>query len=147
MMSLVETGCVTLFATHYHELTMIDTSRMQLLTLEVSQERNDIVFLRKVVEGVAQSSYGLHVAKMAGVPSSVIREASAFQKKHFADYNSSPMSSSQLDLFIDATSAENSELNSLLDDLMDFDVSSSTPIEAMNLVCQLQKKVTDLKKD
>ena len=147
MMSLVETGCVTLFATHYHELTMIDTSRMQLLTLEVSQEKNNIVFLRKVIEGVAESSYGLHVAKMAGVPSSVIREASAFQKKHFADYNSSPMSSSQLDLFIDATSAENSELNSLLDDLMDFDVSSSTPIEAMNLVSQLQKKVTGLKKD
>ena len=105
MMSLVETGCITLFATHYHELTMIDTSRMQLLTLEVNQEKNNIVFLRKVIGGVAESSYGLHVAKMAGVPSSVIREASAFQKKHFADYNSSPMSSSQLDLFIDASSA------------------------------------------
>ena len=86
MKSLIEKGSKTLFATHYHELTMLDTSGIRLLTLDVVEEKGSVTFLRKVKEGVANSSYGIHVAKMAGVPASVIKDARSFQTRHFADY-------------------------------------------------------------
>lgn len=145
MMYLQRLGCITLFATHYHELTLIDTSSMQLLTLEVSQERNDIVFLRKVVEGVAQSSYGLHVARIAGIPTSVIREASGFQKRHFADYRMD-IFADQLDLFVDTSRAGDQDKDRILDEIVDFDLSSSTPLEAMVMMGRLQDEVKALSK-
>ncbi len=99
MRNLIELGAKTLFATHYHELTMLDTTGIQLLTLEVAEHRNTIVFLRKIRKGIANSSYGLHVARLAGVPAEVIKEASVFQKQHFADYSLAG-NDLQLDLFI-----------------------------------------------
>ncbi|MCF0262500.1 MAG: DNA mismatch repair protein MutS, partial [Sphaerochaetaceae bacterium] len=87
MKSLISIGCKTLFATHYHELTMLDTSGLRLITLDVLEDKGSVTFLRKVKEGVANSSYGLHVARMAGVPASVIKDARTFQARHFADYS------------------------------------------------------------
>ena len=87
MRNLMEKGAKTLFATHYHELTMLDTSGIRLLTLDVKEDNGSVTFLRKIKDGVANSSYGIHVAKMAGVPASVIRDARNFQNKHFADYS------------------------------------------------------------
>ena len=141
MKYLLDLKCITLFATHYHELTMIDTSRMQLLTLEVSQDKNNIVFQRKAVKGVAESSYGLHVAKLAGIPSSVIRTASAFQKKHFADYKMN-INDSQLDLFVDTSNVANSDKEHLIDEISDFDISNSTPLDALVLVQKLQSEIS-----
>ena len=69
---LKKSGAVTLFATHYHELTMLDTSDIALLHMDVKEEKGSVIFLRKAVEGVAASSYGIHVAKLAGMPRSVV---------------------------------------------------------------------------
>ena len=145
MQHLFNLGCITLFATHYHELTMLDTSLMQLLTLEVIQDKNDIHFVRKVVDGVAQSSYGLHVAKLAGLPQSLIKTASIFQKQHFASYNVFN-NNEQLDLFTDTSEIESKEVDKILDSIMDFDVSSSTPIEALLLLSKLQSEIQNLSK-
>lgn len=87
MRNLMEKGAKTLFATHYHELTMLDTTGIRLLTLYVKEDNGSVTFLRKVKDGVANSSYGIHVARMAGVPASVIRDAKNFQNRHFADYS------------------------------------------------------------
>ena len=87
MRNLMEKGAKTLFATHYHELTMLDTTGIRLLTLDVKEDNGSVTFLRKVKDGVANSSYGIHVARMAGVPASVIRDAKNFQNRHFADYS------------------------------------------------------------
>lgn len=71
----------TLFATHYHELTtLVDDNAGQLrnvscLTIDVREHNNDIVFMHKIVAGVANRSYGIHVAKMAGMPASVVARA------------------------------------------------------------------------
>jgi DNA mismatch repair protein MutS len=65
----------TLFATHYHELTAIEFSNVKCLTVQVAEHNNEIIFLHKVVAGVAESSYGIHVAKMAGMPVSVVESA------------------------------------------------------------------------
>lgn len=133
-------GAITLFATHYHELTQLDTSDMQLLHMAVKEERNSITFLRKAEEGVAASSYGIHVAKLAGLPRSVIQEANNFQRKHFIDY--SDLDDKQGNLF-----AQNEEIESMeqmvISRLEDFDVDSSTPIEAMLLVTELKKKLEE----
>ena len=140
MMYLRKLGCITLFATHYHELTMLDSRDIQLLTLSVRQDRGGIVFLRRIMEGVAESSYGLHVARMAGIPSSVIRDAASFQKRHFADYGMDT-SASQLDLFVDSAAVAGDEKDRILDEIADFDVSGSTPLEAMLLVTRLQEEL------
>ncbi len=137
---LLELGSVTLFATHYHELTMLDTSAMQLLTLEVREEKNTISFIRKVIEGVAESSYGLHVAKLAGIPSSVIKKASYFQKAHFADYM---MNDDQLDLFVDTGKVNDTEAVKLLDLVADFDLDNSSPLDALMFIKELKDKIKE----
>ena len=65
----------TLFATHYHELTSIKMDNVLCLTIDVREHNNEIVFMHKIVPGVANRSYGIHVARMAGMPTSVIARA------------------------------------------------------------------------
>ena len=146
MRKLAKMGVKTLFATHYHELTMLDTSDMQLLTLSVVEKRNSVLFLRKVEKGVATSSYGLHVAKMAGLPLDVLKEASVFQKNHFADYELGG-SKEQLDLFtgseIYSDGFQNLYLNEIEHLINSFDLENSTPIEALKFVQELQKRLEE----
>lgn len=68
--------CRTLFATHYHELTRLEHPLLKLLRMDMREEGGTIIFLRKVSEGAAGNSYGIHVAQLAGVPQSVILRAS-----------------------------------------------------------------------
>jgi len=65
----------TLFATHYHELTGIKLDGVKNLTVEVQEHNNEIIFMHKIMPGVANRSYGIHVAQMAGMPASVIDAA------------------------------------------------------------------------
>ncbi len=136
---LKKLGAITLFATHYHELTMLDTSGMQLLHMAVLEERNSITFLRKAEPGAAASSYGIHVAKLAGLPREVVKEATSFQKKHFADYS---FDTSQGDLFIDGSEeSEESAGDTAIEELSSFDVDSSTPLEALMFIRDLKTKL------
>ncbi|HCM28372.1 MAG TPA: DNA mismatch repair protein MutS [Treponema sp.] len=68
-------GCRTLFATHYHELSAIDHPRMVNMSMEVLEREGEIVFARKLRGGAATESYGLHVARLAGLPESVVERA------------------------------------------------------------------------
>ena len=68
-------GSKTLFATHYHELAQLVHPRLQRLCLDVLETEGKIVFLKKVIEGIAAHSYGVHVAELAGLPDTVIRRA------------------------------------------------------------------------
>ena len=68
--------CKTLFATHYHELTRLKHNSLKMLCMAVSENGSDVVFLRKVVEGASANSYGIHVAKLAGLPQTVLDRAS-----------------------------------------------------------------------
>lgn len=65
----------TLFATHYHELTALRLDNIACLTIDVREHNNEIVFMHKIVAGVANRSYGIHVARMAGMPQSVVARA------------------------------------------------------------------------
>lgn len=71
--------CRTLFATHYHELTSMNHPRMKNLSMAVLENEGEIVFLKRLKEGPAAGSYGLHVAKLAGIPAGVLARAKALQ--------------------------------------------------------------------
>lgn len=141
MQYLFKIGSITLFATHYHELTMLDTTGMQLVTLAVQEDKDTVTFLRKAVQGVATSSYGLHVAKLAGIPSAVIKMAAAFQKRHFADYSFIGSNDGQLDLFLDNSVNKESDKDLILDELSDFDTDNQSPMDALLLVARLKKMI------
>ena len=137
MKSLIEKGAKTLFATHYHELTMLDTSGIRLLTLDVVEDKGSVTFLRKVKEGVANSSYGIHVAKMAGVPATVIRDAKSFQTRHFADYTMN-----QGSLFtsnVDYQEPSEREDSALVSELKDINLDECTPMQALILLSKLKE--------
>ncbi|MFP4619108.1 MAG: DNA mismatch repair protein MutS [Spirochaetaceae bacterium] len=72
---LLDRQIKTLFATHYHEITALENSRIKKLHLQVKEENGEIIFLKRVREGSAGKSYGLHVAKLAGLPEEVLRRA------------------------------------------------------------------------
>ncbi|MFA6845735.1 MAG: DNA mismatch repair protein MutS [Sphaerochaetaceae bacterium] len=138
MQSLISMDCKTLFATHYHELAGMDTSKVQLLTLKVVEDKGTVFFLRKVIPGVANNSYGLNVAKLAGIPYPVLRMAQEFQKKHNENY---VLYSEQPSLFSSESDSEGQQLlyDQLRDELDNFDVSNSTPLEALALIQRLKK--------
>ena len=68
-------GCKTFFATHYHELSRMEHAKLKMLCMDVLEQNGSVVFLRKVKEGVTENSYGIHVAKLAGIPQTVIDRA------------------------------------------------------------------------
>lgn len=142
MRNLISINCKTLFATHYHELTMLDNSNVHLQTLSVEENNGKIVFLRKVVDGVANSSYGIHVAQMAGIPNPVIREAKTFQNRHFADYN---MQQNSLFTSEDATSfpeaVVDSNTNEVIEELVQLNIDECTPMQAMIILSKLKEKL------
>ena len=138
---LKKSGAITLFATHYHELTMLDTSDMALLHMDVKEEKGSVIFLRKAVEGVAASSYGIHVAKLAGMPRSVINEALSFQKKHFEDYSSF---SDQGSLFAsDEVEIDTNAEKEAADAILNFDLNQSTPLDALILIGELKRRLEE----
>lgn len=133
---------VTLFATHYHELTGFDTYGMQLLTLLVEESKGSVIFRRKAVKGVAASSYGIHVAKLAGIPKEVIKDATLFQKRHFASYD--VITDEQGDLFIDQDAkAEDDGKNEIVSMIEDYDLDNSTPMSAFMFLMELKKKLEE----
>ena len=72
-------GCRSLFATHYHELTALEHPRLKNLSLSVLEEEGEVVFLKRIENGPAKSSYGIHVARLAGLPEPVLVRAAEIQ--------------------------------------------------------------------
>ncbi len=144
MKSLIEKGAKTLFATHYHELTMLDTSGIRLLTLDVLEDKGSVTFLRKVKDGVANSSYGIHVAKMAGVPASVVRDARSFQNRHFADYTMSQGSLFTTDAPVDYDSTVQAADSEIVRQLKDLNLDECTPMQALIHLSKLKEEAENL---
>ena len=116
---------------------MLDTTGIQLLHMAVLEEKNQITFLRKAEKGVATSSYGIHVAKIAGLPREVINEANSFMKKHFADYSiideeGSLFSQQSVDITIK---------DEIFDLVNGYDTNSSTPLDALLFINELKEKI------
>jgi len=134
----------TLFATHYHELTALEQELPGVKNYNIAAKKrgDDIIFLRKIVPGGADESYGIEVAKLAGVPDSVIRRAREVLKGLETD-TPAPRThqlSEPMDDQISMTQMGGDEVAALL---RETDINTLTPIEAMNLVFQLKKKVDE----
>ncbi len=132
-------GAKTLFATHYHELTDIEAelSGVKNYNIAVKKRGGEIVFLRKIVPGAADDSYGVEVAKLAGLPEKVISRARELLK---ALENGAPVRTVRVaaDDQISITSMENDALRKKLEHMA---VETMTPIEAMNALYELKKMV------
>ena len=135
-------GCKTLFATHYHELTQLAESlpRARNYNVAVSEEQGRIVFLRRIVPGGADRSYGIHVAQLAGMPNAVVNrawtvlsdlESQDTDSARNARRNAGASRPMQLSLMPTTSPA--------LEALRQVDVSSITPIEAINKLYELQE--------
>ena len=149
-------GAKTLFATHYHELTELEgkLSNVNNYCIAVKEKGDDIVFLRKIVKGGADKSYGIQVAKLAGVPDSVIERAKELvQELSDADITetvseiaqekktkSKVAKYDQVDLeqmtLMDTVSDED-----VLNELKEIEISTLTPIEALNILNRLQNRL------
>ncbi|AUW97421.1 DNA mismatch repair protein MutS [Streptococcus pluranimalium] len=139
----------TMFATHYHELTDLSTTLTRLVNVHVAtlEEKGEVTFLHKISEGPADKSYGVHVAKIAGLPSSVLTRADHILQdleSHSATLKTESQSESmanhlveepvgQLSLFSDEAYSE------LAARLEEVDVLNLTPMEAMNTLFELKK--------
>ena len=147
-------GAKTLFATHYHELTELEGKipGVNNYCIAVKEKGDDIVFLRKIVKGGADKSYGIQVARLAGVPDPVIRRAkelveelsdaditaavkdlTAPKKKQKIVYDQVDMA--QMSLF------DTVQDNDIVEEIKNLDMSHLTPMEAMNILYNLQNKI------
>ena len=136
-------GCKTLFATHYHELTQLADSlpRARNFNVAVSEEQGRIVFLRRIVPGGADRSYGIHVAQLAGMPNAVVNRAwTVLSDLESLDTNVARAARRNAGGNHPAQLALIPMSSPALDALREIDVSSITPIEAINKLYELQER-------
>jgi DNA mismatch repair protein MutS len=118
--------CRTLFATHYHELSGIVHPRMANRSMDVAERNGEIIFLRKLREGPAAESYGLHVASLAGLPEQVLTRAAEIMAG-FTGHSQKPAASEK----VSAVSSPPAE-SKILNELKNLDINAMTPLEALN---------------
>jgi DNA mismatch repair protein MutS len=137
--------CRALFATHYHELTRFADGGNQAANYSVSAREvgEDVVFLHRLVPGAASRSYGIAVAKLAGLPAGVLARAQALLQRLEAGEGADPSAEfargrndGQLDLFRGARPTASTD-KEVLDTLRAADVVRMTPLDALNLLSQL----------
>ena len=130
----------TLFATHYHELTKLDKTleRLENYHASVKESEDEIIFLKKILPGPGNKSYGIHVAKMAGLPQIILDRANEILLHHLKNSKEKgnylpKRNNDQISIF-----KENDM--SYLKDLKDIDVNKLTPLEALKILDDLKKK-------
>ena len=130
--------CKTLFSTHYHELTDMEKNTKNIKNKHVSavEEEGNITFLHKVKDGCVDKSYGINVAKLAGLPSSVIDRADAILKAYESKEK-------KKDTYIQTSLPLNFEehKSAIEEELKKLDILSITPIEAINILNKLKEKI------
>ena len=141
-----KTKCRTLFATHYHELTELSElfSNIKNYNVAVREWMDEVVFLHKILPGGTDKSYGIHVAKLAGIPKSILERSkeileeleSTFQKEatgeHLARHKTKEPDTETL--FVQ-------KHKNILDKLASTDINNLTPIEAINLLNQIKNEI------
>ncbi len=137
-------GAKTLFATHYHELTDMEEQYEGIVNYNIAAKKrgDSVIFLRKIVRGGTDDSYGIEVAKLAGVPGEVVRRAKEILAQIEKVGTVAPKSntvaqqSAQVDMFAGIIASKDSEA---ADRIRATDINTMTPIEAMNLLFELKK--------
>lgn len=139
-------GAKTLFATHYHELTKLEDmlDGVKNYSIAVKEKGEDIIFLRKIVAGGTDESYGIHVAKLAGVPKDVLINAreilKSLERKSMLgekklEKEEKKQSAGQLDMY-------NYKIAEIAHELDKINVNELTPIDAMNILVRLKESAS-----
>ncbi|MDR1839894.1 MAG: DNA mismatch repair protein MutS [Treponema sp.] len=158
-------GCRTLFATHFHELSLLSHSRLANRSMEVLENDGNVVFLRKLKEGPAAESYGIHVAKLAGLSESILQRAwQIMELLKERDINlSDTFHSEKLSQQSESNSVDQDEKKLIKEEitshafsvpppvsplstieklLQETDPEQMTPLEALNILCQWKKIIS-----
>ena len=133
-------GAKTLFATHYHELTVMEDllDGVKNYNIAVKKRGDDITFLRRIVPGGADDSYGIEVAKLAGVPNSIITRAKEILSELESGKSETPPESSGRSSDNQQLSLISTAQSPVIEKLSEIDLNTLTPIEAMNLLYELK---------
>ena len=139
-----KTKAKTLFATHYHELNEMakEFSRIKNYNVSVKENGKNIIFIRTLKQGGSEHSFGIHVAKIAGIPKIVVEKASKILKKLETIKGSSESSNSLYeddDLQLSFFKLDDPVLEKIRDDINHLDINSLTPIEALNKLNEIKK--------
>jgi DNA mismatch repair protein MutS len=155
-------GCRTLFATHFHELSLLSHPQLANRSMEVIDNNGNIVFLRKLVEGPAAESYGIHVAKLAGITEHILKRAAqimellkirdidlskTFQSEAVSQTGENNHVNQERDTVYNNEFAAQeltvpnnaSQFNKIEKILQETDPEQITPLEALNLLSQIKK--------
>ena len=132
-------GAKTMFATHYHELSALEgqLGGVRNYNITAKKQGGNLVFLRKIVPGAADDSYGIEVAKLAGLPEGVISKAKGYLKELESSGIGPAISVKEADDQISFADVGTDEVRRILEST---DINSLTPLEAMNLLSELQRK-------
>ncbi|MBO5852569.1 MAG: DNA mismatch repair protein MutS [Clostridia bacterium] len=136
-------GAKTLFATHYHELTEMENEikGIRNYNIAVKKRGDDITFLRRIIRGGADESYGIEVAKLAGIPETVTNRAKQILQKTLEEGVTVTKTVSKEDLQFPLTFGMGNEI---VEELKAIDVNVLTPIESMSILSELSKKAKEL---
>ena len=145
-------GCKTFFATHYHELSRMEHPSLKMLCMDVLEKNGSVVFLRRVKEGVTGNSYGIHVAKLAGIPQAVIDRANVILSHIQALANDNPV-------ILDDVPAKSSESEKtlaaapvnpglfsdeeiIISEILSVDTDNLTPLNALQIIARWKKTLS-----
>ncbi|MBW6500038.1 MAG: DNA mismatch repair protein MutS [Bacteroidales bacterium] len=138
----------TLFATHYHELNEMENSfgRVKNYNISIRELNNKIIFLRKLKRGGSEHSFGIHVAKMAGMPKSLVNRASGILRELEQSHEKNELAKPIADiagkregLQLSIFQLDDPVLKQIRDELLDLDIDNLTPVEALNKLYNIKK--------
>lgn len=140
----------TLFATHYHELNEMEKSfkRIKNYNVAVKEIDNKVIFLRKLVPGGSEHSFGIHVAQMAGMPQSITNRAAAILKQMESNNRKEGIGRPIKDIIekregyqLSFFQLDDPVLSQVRDEILNLDINTLTPIEALNKLNEIKKIV------
>lgn len=134
-------GAKTLFATHYHELTALENEVDGIVNYNIAAKKkgDDIIFLRKIIRGSADDSYGIEVAKLAGIPSEIIKKAKDILLKIESEASVPKKEEKEISLASANVTFDDMINTKLADTVRAVDINTLTPIEALNFIFELKK--------
>ena len=142
----------TLFATHYHELNDMEKTYKRIANYNVSVKEidNKVIFLRKLVKGGSEHSFGIHVAKMAGMPQSIVKRAGDILKQLESNNRQGTVSKKTPEITPDAAGGmqlsffqlDDPVLSQIRDEIINIDINNLTPMEALNKLNDIRKIIT-----
>ena len=137
----------TLFATHYHELNEMEAifDRVQNFNVSVKELKDTVLFIRKLVKGGSEHSFGIHVAKMAGMPQTVIQKAQKILKKLEKDHSGEALNGIKAEkdeMQLSFFNLDDPLLEDIKEEIMNIDINTLTPVEALMKLNEIKRMIS-----